>query len=160
MLVSNAVRFLAVVSLCGIPGVGQPSKTTLAMAAWSPAEQYVLGLARESREPILFRPVEGQLRGSPLVPAQPGVSPVHLSPRGRAVALYYDGQERIEIWRGLPDQPIRETELLLPTPGAPVTSRMTRLECPCVPTGVLDADSDEPRIVLVPVASRTEGGNQ
>ncbi len=352
MLVSNAVRFLAVVSLCCIPGLSQltvglgagapnkaraadgddsgvvlsapslgylldgssgllrgmrglagsglvgpelPSETTLEMAVWSPAGQYVLGLARESREPILFRLVEGQLRGSSLVPAQPGVSSVHLSPGGRAVALYYAGGERIEIWTGLPDQPVRETELLLPTAGAPVrnvavsdsgklalvvlgeddrqslfnvregewrfltaaerissivflrnrpdalfadraanriyqvqgldsdpalfavagageglqdpssveasadgatafvasattrsvwsldllTSRLTRLECPCVPTGlhrlegsavfrltdsapdepvwVLDADDDEPRIVLVPVASRTEG---
>ncbi len=114
----------------GVPGaaqVGAPVELGVAIVggAASPKADYVLALAGDLREPMLWLPGSASLRAVAGVPA--GADQIYLSPEGSAAAFLYRGENRVLVISGLPNAPRQ-----------PVNFELTSLQSPLAALAVSD----------------------
>ena len=93
-------------SVLGIPGAAQVGDiielgVDIVSGAASARAGYVLALAGERREPVLWLPGAAAVRTLDRVPS--GADHVYLSPEGSAAAFYYRAEKRVVVISGLPD---------------------------------------------------------
>jgi hypothetical protein len=111
--------------ILGVPGasiLGQALDVgfELDQAKVSPGQDYILGVAAESREVVLVRIQPGGVAVGALPGVPPGVEQMILSPTGRAAAFRYGGVGTIHVVHGLPEAPEvkREVDLAVMGSGA------------------------------------------
>lgn len=104
--------------ILGIPGaavIGQPMALGVEVRklAISPLNDYVLAVAGEHNQAMVFATNRAPLAGVLVQGADRGADQIAISAGGKAAALYYEAGSRIEVVTGLPTAPKVSSKLYL-----------------------------------------------
>lgn len=104
--------------ILGIPGaavLGEPLAAGVALrtVAISPLENYVLAVAGEHNQAMVFATGQAALTPVMVEGADPGADRIVISVGGKAAALYYQNANKIELVSGLPGAPKVSSEFYL-----------------------------------------------